>query len=68
MYLYVILARFPGCPSRSLEDMRAAVQLLKECHGARTRGPAPMGLGLVYETPARVPEQDMATLGVMEFH
>lgn len=67
MHLYVILARIPGWGNRPLADIKAAVELLKEEHAAQTRGLAPFNLGLVYETPRRVPDEDLACLGAMEF-
>lgn len=67
MHLYVVLARIPGCSNRTIADIRAAVELLKEEHAAETRGLAPWNLGLVYETPRPVPNEDLVCLGAMEF-
>lgn len=58
MHLYLVPKR------KSLADMRAVVELLKECYDASLRGTG-YGMGLVYATPQPVPEEDRVVLGIV---
>lgn len=60
-YLYLMFPRHP------LEDMKAAVELLKEVHGAKSLGMAPMRMGLLYGTSAPLPEEHKEVLGMVDF-
>lgn len=62
MYLYLVI----GSPRR-LVDIKASVDLLKEVYGAKMRGPAPFGIGLVYATNRKVSDSDRDVLGVVDF-
>ena len=53
---------------KSLVDMRAAVELLKEVYCAESRGLAPSGInGLIFETEFDVSPEDQIVLGIMPF-
>jgi len=51
----------------SLLDMKAAVDLFKEVHGAKNLLPGLLGTGLVFETSGDIPELEQEVLGVVPF-
>lgn len=60
MHLYLLVKGPAIC------DLRAAVELLKECYNAKSRGPG-YGLGLVFATDTPVSADDMNTLGLVSW-
>ena len=63
MHLYLVFSR-----GRTLGDIAAAIELLKECHRGKCVGPAPYGMGLVYETPHTVPDKDAEVIGIVDWN
>ena len=59
--IYLVLCR------SNLRDFKAAVELIRECFGAESRGIAPMNMGLLYVTRTPLSEDDMETLGIVPF-
>lgn len=59
--LYMVAARKPP------QDLRAALELVKECYGCIQSQLAPFSMGFVVETERPIPEEDMKFLGVVTF-
>lgn len=59
--LYLVVKR------RNLGDLRAALELVKECYGCVKSGLAPFWMGFVVQTTKPIPPADMEFLGVVTF-
>lgn len=53
----------PACAG--FNNVKAAIDLLRECYGVKKSALAPMGIGLICETVKPVPEEDQRTLGII---
>ena len=64
MYLYLLVARFHN----TIADGHAAVELLKSEFSAKSRGLAPLQMGLLYATENPIPNEFWETLGIVEYN